>query len=352
MWSEQTWAAKARSAPRESSSEDDAPHVPDDVSETTDAAAKQVQSPAIPVELQEFVDARGRPAVFLFATESLSLNHVIRLRDALPSKQFDEIDLVINSGGGSIHAAYQIVEILRLRASKISACVPYFAKSAATLLCVGADEILLDELAQLGPLDTQIYVEKRGGRGEFVSALNPFKTLEQLQTFSVETLDLAMKVILLRSGMDMDDSLPHAISFVKATAGPLIDRLDPEKLGEYSRALSVGEEYGKRLLRRFTDWDEDKRNTVIERLVHGYPSHDYIIDYLELQEMGFESRLFNEDEEPVVHGLRKHLFQADMLLVVEPSPRNSAQQADPSAEDSELVNNREPIEFPNPEVTP
>lgn len=254
-------------------------------------------------ELQEFVNARELPAVFLFLTESIGLEHVLRLRTCLGSRNFEELDLVINSYGGSIHAAYQIVELLRLHTKRLNACVPFLAKSAATLLCVGADTIVIDELAQLGPLDTQIYEEKKSGKGEFSSALNPFKTLEQLQQFSLETLDIAVKMIVTRSGMDVGSCIKHAIEFVGVTTGPLFNQLDTEKLGEYSRALSVGTEYGERLLRRFTQWDDEKRTSVIERLVHGYPSHEYIIDYHELKEIGFDTRLFEDKERLAVHNL-------------------------------------------------
>ena len=144
--------------------------------------------------------------MFLFLSESLDLKHVIRLRSALGDQKFEDLDLVIHSGGGSIHAAYQVVELLRLHAEHVHACVPLYAKSAATLLCLGAEDIVVDELAELGPLDTQIYEEKKGDKMEFTSALNPFKTLEQLRKFSLETLDIAVKMIAMRSHMDLDES--------------------------------------------------------------------------------------------------------------------------------------------------
>lgn len=282
---------------------------------------KRVSEPkTVPPEFQAFVDARKKPAVFLFSLEPLELQHVVSLQKALRAQELEEIDLVIHCGGGSIHAAYQIVELLHRHTHILNACVPLFAKSAATLLCVGADTIILDELAQLGPLDTQIYEERKGGGGQFTSALNPFKTLEQLQTFSVETLDLAMKVIITRSAMDLDDCLKHAIDFVRVTTGPLITQLNPEKLGQYSRALSVGEEYGKRLLTRHLGWSQDDSEQAIQRLVHGYPSHDYIIDYHELRDIGFQVELFAEEERSAVQGLFKH-FAGDKPIIqfVQPS---------------------------------
>jgi hypothetical protein len=279
------------------------------------------KSKGVPDELQLFVNARKRPAIFLCDLgRSLGLGHVVLFQKLLNGKRFDELDIIIHSSGGDINAAYQIVELLRMHTDKLNACVPLIAKSAATLICIGADKIILDELSQLGPLDTQIVEKKKGGKTEFSSALNPFKALEQLQTFSVETLDLAMKVILERSGMEIDECLTHAIEFVKATTGPLITQLNPEKLGEYSRALSVGEEYGTRLLMRFQKWEPSKAEEIIQRLVHGYPSHEYIIDYHELQDLGFEVELFHDHERQPVRQLINYLVVKDKreVRIVEP----------------------------------
>ena len=261
------------------------------------------QKKKIATALDAFTNARGKPSVFLFLAESLTVRHVLQLRSVLGDHTFEELDLVIDSYGGNIHAAYQVIELLRLHARRVHACVPFYAKSAATLLCLGAEEIVVDDLAQLGPLDTQIYEEKKGGKGEFTSALNPFKTLEQLQTFSLETLDIATKTIIMRSGMDLDECLKHATEFVRSTTGSLFTQLNPEKFGEYSRALAVGTEYGSRLLRRFTSWDDEKRTEILEKLVHGYPSHEYIIDYHELKEMGFNVKLFVDSERAAVQKL-------------------------------------------------
>lgn len=269
--------------------------------------------------LGEFTNARKRPSVFLFLTESLDFQHVARLRSTLGNRDFEDLDLVINSGGGSIHAAYQIVELLRLHAKRIHACVPLYAKSAAALLCLGADQIFVDELAQLGPLDAQIYEEKSGGKGEFTSALNPFKTLEQLQKFSLETLDIAVKMIVMRSGMALDECLKHGIDFVRGTTGPLFTQLDPEKLGEYSRVLAVGSEYGERLLRRFTPWSDQKRTEILEKLVHGYPSHEYIIDYHELQEIGFDVKLFSDPERAATQKIFETWTNQTVVELLEPT---------------------------------
>jgi len=267
-----------------------------------------------PSELTAFVEKRKRSAVFLSLNDELALVHVLKLREELGNNKFNELDLVIQSFGGDIHAAYQIIELLRFHAKKLYACVPFYAKSAATLLCIGSDIIYLDELAQLGPLDTQIQEKQKGGKKQYVSALNPFKAVEQMQNLALETLDMAMKMIVQRTDLDLDECFKHGIEFVKVTTGPLIGQLNPEKLGTYSRLLSICEDYGNRLLRRFSSFDEKQQKEMIKNFVHGYPSHDYIIDYNELKEIGFSVELFDEDERSVVKDLFNYFINQKNVI--------------------------------------
>lgn len=259
--------------------------------------------------LQEFGKKRASTvAALLLPQDPIRRNHLLDLKKEIGDTHQKTIDLFIHSGGGDIHGAYQILEFLRLHCDHLHAIIPLYAKSAATLLCLGADSLMLSELAELGPLDTQILELGKGGKRDYTSALNPFKTLEQLQKFSLETLDITVKMIIARSGMEPGDALEYATKFVSLTTEPLFRQLNSEKLGEYNRALSVGAEYAERLLRRYSNWDEQKRRNIIEKIIYGYPSHEYIIDYKELKELGFNVQLFSEDLKPLVDNLIKLLL--------------------------------------------
>jgi hypothetical protein len=280
------------------------------------------KAPDIKQVLADFATRRQVPVVaVLLAHEPLVNKWAIKLRRALAGKSFETIDLLVHLGRGDVNVAYQMVEVLRLHSNALRAVVPLYAKSAATLLCLGADEIVMDELAQLGPLDTQIVEEGKGGQFSFASALNPFKTLEQLRQFSLETLDITVKLIVSRCPMTPAEALDHATKFVGAITNPLFGQLSPEKLGEYSRALSVGTEYGERLLRRYSKIPEIKREQLLERLVHGYPSHEYIIDYNEAVELGLPVTLFADEERDLADCLLQALpaVSGDLVLV-EPTP--------------------------------
>ena len=66
------------------------------------------------------------------------------------------LDILLHSPGGSPTATESIVHLLRARFSPIRFIVPHTAKSAATMLALSGDEILLGQAAELGPIDPQM----------------------------------------------------------------------------------------------------------------------------------------------------------------------------------------------------
>lgn len=70
----------------------------------------------------------------------------------------EPLDILINSPGGSAEATAHIVNFLRANFYDIRFIVPYIAMSAATLMCLSGNEILMDERSSLGPIDPQIRI--------------------------------------------------------------------------------------------------------------------------------------------------------------------------------------------------
>ena len=96
------------------------------------------------------------------------------------------IALLIDSNGGMAGASYEIAMLLRRHCGGFVAVIPRHAKSAATLLTLGADEIIMNDHAELGPLDVQIYDPDRE---EVLSGLDEVQSLERLQAFAMGALD-------------------------------------------------------------------------------------------------------------------------------------------------------------------
>jgi hypothetical protein len=70
----------------------------------------------------------------------------------------DPIDLIIDSPGGTAEAAEAITEYLRGRFPGLRVIVPVAAMSAATMMAMAADEIVMAAHSQLGPIDPQLTI--------------------------------------------------------------------------------------------------------------------------------------------------------------------------------------------------
>ena len=106
-----------------------------------------------------FLEARSHdPAVI-----SVHLSDVAGFMEAVSNVTEHELDLFIHSPGGSAEAAESIVEYLRTKFDHIRVIVPVAAMSAATMMALAADEIVMGAHSQLGPIDPQFTVNTPEG---------------------------------------------------------------------------------------------------------------------------------------------------------------------------------------------
>jgi len=100
-----------------------------------------------------------------FSTEAAGIDSadVPAFGDALMSLgDVDELDLIINSPGGDGTVAEKIIELCRAYCKEFKVIVPNRAKSAATVVALGADEIIMGYCSELGPIDAQVPIVVSG----------------------------------------------------------------------------------------------------------------------------------------------------------------------------------------------
>ncbi len=124
--------------------------------------------------LKRVYEATGRPVV-LYATAFLesrrmdagllqiSLSDVQGFMEAVASIQGRDLDLILHSPGGYAEATESIVRYLRSRFDHIRVIVPLAAMSAATMLALAADEIVVGKHSQVGPIDPQVVLQTPEG---------------------------------------------------------------------------------------------------------------------------------------------------------------------------------------------
>jgi hypothetical protein len=215
-------------------------------------------------------------------------------------KKGKTLDLLIHSNGGEADSAYRLIKFLRGRYATVNALVPLHAKSAATLMCLGADRIIMGEFAHLGPVDVQLTDPLHRG-AEYFSPLNEFKAMDFLRDYAIELVDFFTGLFLQRSGMSVKDALHEAIPCVTTILHPLYAQVDPIEMGEHRRSLAIGEEYANRLLDAVKN---PNRERIVEKLVWKYPSHDFAIDREEAHDLGIPvERMSGEDENALLNAL-------------------------------------------------
>lgn len=77
----------------------------------------------------------------------------------------ENLDLMLHTPGGDIDAAEKLISMVRTRVGngRLRIIVPDFAKSAGTLMALGADTILMSDTSELGPIDPQITLRDAHG---------------------------------------------------------------------------------------------------------------------------------------------------------------------------------------------
>lgn len=78
----------------------------------------------------------------------------------------DHLDLLLHSVGGDVDAAEKLIRLVRAKVGdrgSIRVVIPEYAKSAATLMALGADKLVMSDSSELGAIDPQYNLHD--GRG-------------------------------------------------------------------------------------------------------------------------------------------------------------------------------------------
>jgi hypothetical protein len=203
--------------------------------------------------------------LFLWSNSSISDAHRDHIYRGLINTNRDEenpVLLFIQSSGGSIEPAYQIAKACHKHSNgKFVVCIPREAKSAATLIALGADEIHMGDLSQLGPVDPQI---------NGLPALGLKDSLREIAKIAGEIPNAQMMFShYLRNQMNL------------------------QYFGWASRISDSAIQYGEKLLSlkhaKGVSFNKDEARLIADRLVNHYKDHGFVIDSDEA------SAIFNKD---------------------------------------------------------
>ncbi len=169
------------------------------------------------IHRQEAISFLGVPlSRFITVDDSEHVLRAIRMTD-----DQTPIDLVIHTPGGLVLAAEQIARALKKHPAKVTVFVPHYAMSGGTLIALGADEIVMDEHAVLGPVDPQL--------GQYPAA-SVLKTVEEKGAAKVDDQTLIYADISRKALKQVRDFVFDLLK----------DKLPEDKAGQVADVLSQG----------------------------------------------------------------------------------------------------------------
>jgi hypothetical protein len=187
-------------------------------------------------------------------------------------KNNDQAYLVLVTYGGDPHAGFRIARCLRHHYGEFKLLVPDHCKSAGTLIAMGAQELIIADRGELGPLDIQM--TKPDELMERSSGLDIQQGLELLRKQTYSAFEDFMYDTHVRSRISTKMAAEIAAKLATGVFQPIYSQIDPVRLGEISRANAIGFEYGRRL----NDDSHNLKQNALVTLITGYPSHSFVID--------------------------------------------------------------------------
>ena len=188
----------------------------------------------------------------------------------------DSIDLLIISNGGDPIVSWRIISLLREKFSKVSVLIPYTAYSAATLLALGADEIIMHPFGNLGPLDPQLSFPDQNGGLKTISYEDIIKYIEFVKDTGITDQELIQK------------------SFEKLTS-----EIPPTLIGFAKRSSQLGLTMGQKLLETHMN-DQNKTKVISETLNTKFYHHGYPLARKEAKEIGLPIANSNKKVESIM----------------------------------------------------
>lgn len=120
------------------------------------AALKAVTGRPVLIYATDFISPRMALIPQLQSMTNISLRDKDHFPDVVDNITGNTVDFLIQSPGGSAEAVETIVALLRGKFTDIRALVPGTAKSAATMLAMSTNQIVMDSSSELGPTDPQM----------------------------------------------------------------------------------------------------------------------------------------------------------------------------------------------------
>lgn len=136
--------------------------------------------------IKKIQEKYGRKLIcYISCKAGINRDDTIGFVDLLHNVHKENLDLMIHTPGGDIDAAEKLINMTQTVVpieNELRVIIPDFAKSAGTLMAIGADKIIMSDTSELGPIDPQITLND--GHGNLIPQSVQF-CLDAYETHSI-----------------------------------------------------------------------------------------------------------------------------------------------------------------------
>ena len=177
----------------------------------------------------------------------------------------ENIDLFLFSQGGDTMVPWRLVSMIREYCDKFSVLIPYKAHSSATMISLGADEILMTDLSEISPIDPST-----------TNIFNPSDPQNPQNKIPISVEDVMAYFDLAKNkfGIKSDEDLTKIFNkFVESNP-----QIHPLSLGNINRTHNLIRILAKRLLKSHNiPMSDEVIGKIVDDLTEKLYSHQYYI---------------------------------------------------------------------------
>lgn len=214
-------------------------------------------------------------------------------------KKVRQLDLFLYSRGGNMITPLRLVRLLREHCEKFSVLIPYRAHSAATLIALGADEIIMGRFSELSPVDPAT-----------VHPFNPADPNDPKKKLPISVEDVTSYFLLAKErGKIHDEQMVNVFN-------ELANKIHPLALGNIYRGYRMARLLAEKMLLLHMNEEKDKHKVeeIIKKLTETLCIHGYQITREEAEkEIGLEVSIPDPELEKLMWSLYEG-YEQDMQL--------------------------------------
>lgn len=238
------------------------------------------QPPLLFNETQKIIrkvsELTGRKMIFYWTSSRGNVcdNDVIALYELIEKiGNSQKAGIFIKSRGGDVEAALRIANLLRENCSDLVAYLPLECASAATMVCLGANEIHMGPMAHLSAIDSSLRHN-----------LSPIDETDNRRV-SVSQDELSRLISLWDKSSKDHHGNPYSEIF---------KYVHPLVIGAIDRSSSLSIRICQEILSYHID-DIDKCERISRHLNSEFPSHSYPITFREAEKIGLNVKRLGKE---------------------------------------------------------